>query len=381
MTRFALTGARIFDGERIRESDAVIVSGGTIEAVLPLAALDPSIERRDLAGGLLAPGFIDVQVNGGGGALLNDNPTVETTARIARSHRRFGTTGLLPTVITDAPVITRAAAKAVSEARRVGVPGILGIHIEGPFIDARRRGAHEEKFIRAITPRDVDELRALDCGITLVTVAPSTVSPEDVAKLAAAGIIVSLGHAEASAAEAFAALAAGARGFTHLYNAMSGLAGRAPGMIGAALSDRQSWCGLIADGHHVDPVALNVALAAKPRGKLFLVTDAMPTAAGGPQSFRLQGREITLRGGRLELANDTLAGSNLTMDEAVRYCCAVLGTPREEALRMASLYPAAFLKLDDRLGRIAIGYRADLVHLSDDLQVLATWIGGESLRS
>jgi len=378
MTRLALTGARIFDGERLREGDAVVIDGARIEAVMPQESLERGIKRHDLDCGLIAPGFIDAQVNGGGGALFNDDPSLGTIARIATAHRRFGTTGLLPTVITDVPEIMRAAMRAVADARLARMPGILGIHIEGPFIDQRRRGAHAERFIRAITPGDVDELLGLDCGTVLVTLAPSKVGPEIIAELAAAGIIVSLGHAEASAAEALAALATGARGFTHLYNAMSGLGGRVPGMVGAALTDRESWCGLIADGHHVDPVALKLALAAKPKGKLFLVTDAMPPAAGGPARFSLQGREITAKGGRLELADDTLAGSNLTMDRAVRYCCAELGVEREEALRMASLYAAAFLRLDNRRGRIAPGYMADLVHLDDELNVLGTWVDGES---
>ena len=376
MTRLALTGVQVFDGERIRDGEAVIVSDDRIEAVVPEASLEPEIERHDLVEGLLAPGFIDVQVNGGGGALFNNDPSPDAIRRIAEAHRRFGTTGLLPTVITDAPEIMRAAADAVNLARCERMPGVLGIHFEGPFLDSRRRGAHDERFIRAMTAADIAYFHGLDCGTLLITLAPSRVEPDMVAALVTAGIIVSLGHAEATADEAFAALRAGARGFTHLYNAMSQLGHRAPGMVGAALADRDSYCSLIADGHHVDPLALKVALAAKPTGRLYLISDAMPTAAGGPERFKLQGREVRVKEGRLELANGTLAGSNLTMDEALRYCCSTLEIAREEALRMASLYPARFLGLDHELGRIARGYRADLVHLSDDLHVLGTWIGG-----
>jgi N-acetylglucosamine-6-phosphate deacetylase len=258
------------------------------------------------------------------------------------------------------------------------VPGILGIHIEGPFLDPRRAGAHPPQHIRAITPEDVAWLAGLDLGIVLLTVAPSHVTPETVRALTQAGIIVSLGHSEATAKEALAALAAGARGFTHLYNAMSQLQNREPGMVGAALTDAASYCGIIADGHHVHPLALQVALKTKPKGRLFLISDAMPPAAGGPQNFSLQGREVIARNGRLELNEGTLAGSMLTMDEAVRFCVTMLGLDLGEALRMASLYPAAFLKMDSELGRIAPGFRASLVHLTDALAVTRTWIDGEA---
>ena len=376
MSRIALTGARIFDGEAMHDGRAIIIADDRIEAVIGEDALDRSIAASRLDGGILAPGFIDAQVNGGGGALLNDAPSIETVRRIAESHRRFGTTGLLPTVITDAMDVVRAAAAAVAGARKAKVPGVLGIHIEGPFIDPRRRGAHPPEHIRPITEDDIAWLMQLDCGTVMLTLAPSTVGPDAVRRLAGTGIIVSLGHAEATADEALAALAAGARGFTHLFNAMSPLGHREPGMVGAALSDAGSWCGIIADGHHVDPLALKVALAAKTPGHVYLVTDAMPPAAAGPAHFALQGRTVSVHKGRLELADGTLAGSILTMDEAVRYCVKELGVPLEEALRMASLYPAAFLRLHKHYGRIAPGYHASLVHLDDALTVRRTWIDG-----
>ncbi|WP_119387860.1 N-acetylglucosamine-6-phosphate deacetylase [Taklimakanibacter lacteus] len=381
MKRFALTGARLFDGEQFHDGMAVVIADGRIEKLVTASKLDGAITATDLAGGILAPGFIDAQVNGGGGALLNGDPSIATIRRMAEAYRVFGTTSLLPTVITDAPEIIRAAAEAVARARRENVPGVIGIHIEGPFLDPRRQGAHPPEHIREITPADIAWLKELDCGIVLLTVAPSHVSPDAIRELSAAGIIVSLGHSDATAREANAALAAGARGFTHLYNAMSQLQHREPGMVGAALADRESYCGIIADGHHVDPLALKVALAAKPRGRLFLVTDAMPPAAGGPPSFELQGRKITARNGRLELDNATLAGSILTMDEAVRYCVDQLGVDLAEALRMAALYPAAFLRKDRELGRILPGYCANLVHLTDDLAVERTWIDGVASSS
>ena len=374
---FALTGARVFDGETIRSDLAVIVDGGRITEVAPEDKLASGIERRMLKGGLLVPGFIDVQMNGGGGALLNDNPTIDTVRRIAESHRRFGTTGMLPTVITDAPEVLSKAIAAVKAACAGNVPGVLGIHIEGPFLDKERKGAHELRFIREMTGADVAQIANVDCGSVMLTLAPNRVSPDLIKSLAGKGVLVSLGHSEASLAEVTKALASGARAFTHLFNAMSQLNGREPGMVGAALADPESFCGLIADGYHVHDAAMKVALAAKAGNRIMLITDAMPTAAGGPDSFALQGRAVHLVNGKLVLDDGTLAGSNLTMDEAVRYCVERLGVSLEDALRMASLNPASFLRRDHELGRVKSGYLASLVHLSDDLQVLETWIDGK----
>jgi N-acetylglucosamine-6-phosphate deacetylase len=372
----ALAGARIFDGSMFHDDHAVIIDGACITALVPRAQVPTSAAIRELPGGMLAPGFIDVQVNGGGGALLNENPSPATVRRIAESHRSFGTTGLLPTVITDAPSVLRKAIDAVREARSEGVAGVLGIHIEGPFLDVERKGAHALHFIREMTESDVDEIAAADCGAVMLTLAPNRVKAELIRRLTDRGVLVSLGHAEATHADAVAALAAGARAFTHLFNAMSQMNGRDPGMVGAALSDPESFVGLIADGFHVHDAALKVALAAKPRGRMMLISDAMPPAAGGPDQFELQGRLVLRKGGRLQLEDGTLAGSNLTMDEAVRYCVHRLDVPLGDALQMASRNPAEFLKRGDELGRIAPGVLASLVHLGDDLKVLETWIEG-----
>lgn len=376
MMAFALTGARVFDGERINDGLAVVIEGACIVDVVANENLSMGIKRHNLDGGLLVPGFIDVQVNGGGGALLNDNPTIDTVRRIAESHRKFGTTGLLPTVITDAPDVLSKAIAAVKAARAENVPGILGIHIEGPFLDKERRGAHALRFIREMTEADVTQITAIDCGSVMLTLAPNRVAPTLIKSLAANGVFVSLGHSEASLAEVTNALASGARAFTHIFNAMSQMNGRDPGMVGAALADPHSFCGLIADGYHVHDAAMRVALAAKPKDRMMLITDAMPTAAGGPDSFKLQGRAVQRVNGKLLLADGTLAGSNLTMDEALRYCVERLGAALEDALQMASLNPAAFLGRDRELGRIKPGYLASLVHLDDGLHVLETWIDG-----
>lgn len=372
---FALTGARIFDGETFHEGLAIVVEGNHIVQVTHVDALKSDLSQIRLAGGLLAPGFIDVQVNGGGGALLNDHPTSETVRTIATAHRKFGTTGMLPTVITDKPAIVEAAIAAVRNSRAQGLASVLGIHVEGPFLDTARKGAHDAKYIRSLTAGDVDGLTNADCGALMLTLAPNRVSAADISKLTSQGIRVSLGHSDATYNEVQLALGAGATSFTHLFNAMSQMTGREPGMVGAALADDKSFIGVIADGHHLHDASLRIAFAATSSDRFMLVSDAMPPAAGGPETFMLQGRVVKRVNGRLELDDGTLAGSNLTMDEAVRYCTEKLSVPLAKALQMASRNPARFLGRAD-LGVIKPGALASLVHLDDQLQVLNTWVEG-----
>ena len=374
--RLILKGARLFDGEGFRDGCAVVIEDRRIAGVV--REYDIAGEAVvDLGGGLLAPGFVDAQVNGGGGKLLNTSPDVATIRTIAAAHRAHGTVALLPTVITDAPRILEDAIAAVRQAVAEAVPGVLGIHIEGPFLDPARKGAHAGRFLREMTDADVAWLGSTSLATVLTTVAPNRVTPAQIRALAAAGVIVSLGHSDAGYDAATAALDAGARGFTHLYNAMSQMNGREPGMVGAALSDPRAFAGIIADGYHVHAAAFRAAFAAMGPERLMLVSDAMPPAAGGPPDFDLQGRTVKLVQGRLELSDGTLAGSALTMDAAVRHCVARLGIDLSAALRMASLTPARFLGRDHELGRIAQDYLASLVHLGDDLSVRRTWIEGQ----
>jgi N-acetylglucosamine-6-phosphate deacetylase len=372
----ALRAKRIFTGDQLLINHAVILDGKIIYDVVPFDEVSHSLDAIDFGDCILAPGFIDVQVNGGGGINLNDTPTADGVITMVEAHRRFGTTGLLPTVITDTPHVQQRAVDAVTEARKQR-PEILGIHIEGPFLDPARKGAHEANLIRSITPEDIAWITSLKCGAVMVTLAPNKVSTSDIAALVDAGIHVSLGHAEATAEEANAALDAGASAFTHIFNAMSQLGSREPGMVGAALTSEQAYVGVITDGHHVHDQALKLAFAAKKRDHFMLVTDAMCTAAGGPDHFMLQNREVRLKNGRLELEDGTLAGSNLTMDEALCYCVSNLGLPLEDVLRMASTNAARFLGLGARLGRIAPGYLASMVLLDKELHVKQTWVEGQ----
>ncbi len=375
----ALCGARVFTGERVIDGAAVLLDRDRIADMVPAASLPADMDRQDLGGGLLAPGFIDAQVNGGGGVLFNDAPTPDALRTIAATHARFGATGLLPTFVTDHPAAVAQAVAAVQAAVRQGSPGVLGIHLEGPFLSRARKGAHDPALIRPMTDADVDALLGTGLPTVLLTVAAENASPAQIRRLADNGVTVSIGHSDASYEVATAAADAGARGVTHLFNAMSQLGHRAPGVVGAALDHGGLWCGIIADGHHVAPAALRVALAAKRGpGRLFLVSDAMPPAGAPGDTFALTGRAVARRDGRLTLADGTLAGSDLTMDRAVRFAVDHLDQPLAEALRMASLYPALLLGLDSTRGRIARGYAADLVLLDDALAVRRHWIGGEA---
>lgn len=373
---FALTGARIFDGGRLVDKAAVVVDGAIIAAVPAETELPREIERRPVVG-LLAPGFVDVQVNGGGGVLFNQTPTAAAVAAIGAAHRRFGTTGFLPTFISDAPERMREAVAAVGEALRAGVPGLLGIHLEGPWLNPARRGVHDAGFFRDLSEDDIVLLTAPGLGRVIVTLAPERVPPAAIARLVEAGVIVSAGHTEADTATLGRARAAGLAGFTHLFNAMPPLSGRDPGPVGAALADRDAWCGVIVDLHHVDPVSLRVAVAAHGFERTMLVSDAMPTVGTDHARFDLLGRDVAKKDGRLVTDDGTLAGSHLDMAAAVRNAVLALGQPLEAALHMASRAPVEFLGLGDRLGRIAPGYRANLVLLDANLQVRETWIDGK----
>lgn len=379
--RGVVVNARILTPEGWREDLAVLVEDGWIRALAPSARIPADVQRHDRTGCTLLPGFIDCQVNGGGGVLLNDTPTVDGIRAIGAAHRRFGTTGFLPTLISDTPKKMRTAVGAVDAAIAAGVPGVLGIHLEGPFLSTARKGVHDPRFFHRPDASELQLAESLQRGVTLLTLAPDCVPADNIRALADAGVIVAAGHSNADYATTRAALAAGVRGFTHLFNAMSPLTSRAPGMVGAALEDANAWCGVIVDGHHVDPATLRVALQAKPRGKTFLVTDAMPPVGSTDPTFVLNGETITMRDGICQTASGTLAGSALSMIDAVRNAIDMLHVTLDEAARMASTYPAQFLGLDATHGRIAENCRADFTVVDDSLRVTETWIGGEPLAA
>ncbi len=371
-----LLAERLFDGERVLNDIPVSINAdGRVAAI----GGDVPASGAERLPGTLAPGLIDVQVNGGGGALLNNEPTLASLQKMAGAHAGFGTTGMLPTLITDEVEVMQRAADAISTALRKKIPGIIGVHFEGPHLSTPKKGTHEARFIRGLSQAELDIYARDDLGVKVVTLAPENVALEDIRKLVSLGVHVCLGHSNADGATTAAALEAGASGFTHLYNAMSPFQSREPGVVGTALISDDAWCGLIVDGHHVCADAIRLALKAKPRGKLILVTDAMSLVGSEETSFPLFERVVTREGDKLTSTTGELAGSHLDMIGAVRNIRDWCDVPLEEALRMASLYPATFLSVEG--GRLAVGAPADMILLDSELQVRRTWISGREVHS
>lgn len=372
-----LHNARVFDGDVCHEDAAVAVDGGKIVALIAAGKEPPDSDVQvDLEGRLLAPGLIDIQVNGGGGSLFNDAAEIETLICMGDAHRQFGTTAFLPTLISSDTETMQQAIAAVNAAISAAVPGVVGIHLEGPFLNPDYGGVHDKKRIRKIDDPAQELLATSVAGRVMLTLAPEEVSVATIRQLVGDGHIVFVGHSGASYEQVSAALQAGIRGFTHLFNAMTQLVSRAPGMVGAALDDAESYIGIIADGFHVHPASLRIAIAAKKTGKVLLVTDAMPTVGSSSDEFMLGDEIIRAVEGRCLTPDGALAGSNIGMIDAVRNTIELAGVNRYEALRMASCYPAAALRLDDQMGYIRPGYQANLIELDESLVVRRSWIDG-----
>jgi len=381
MRRF-LVGGRVFTGDVMLEGRGVLVTDGRVEALPPADAVPEGADLVRLPeGAIVAPGFLDLQVNGAGGVLFNDAPDARTAERIAAAVRPFGVTGVLPTLITDERGALKRAVAAAEEAATGS--GVLGVHLEGPFISVERKGVHDAAHIRAPEEEDIVLVTSLARRLdamgrrVVLTLAPEVVDDATIARFVGAGVVVSIGHTAAGFERVEEALALGVRGFTHLSNAMPPILNRAPGPVAAALASRDAWCGLIADGFHVHPGLMRVMVGAKAPGKLFLVTDAMPPVGTDARTFDLRGTTIHRRDGRLVTEDGTLAGADIDMAGAVRNAVRLLDLPLTEALRAASAHPAAFLGLENRLGRIAPGRVADFAVIDDKANVLETWAAGE----
>ena len=377
-----LLHARLFDGEQFHAGKAVVLNQGHIEAIIDQPGNQDGFEVHDLTGCVLAPGFVDVQVNGGGGIMLNGETDLNGLEVMADGHRQYGTTTMLPTLISDEwPAMEHVAALIKQAHRHWGenssLSAIKGVHFEGPYLNPARKGVHKADILRSVDREALDLLTHPDLGVRLVTVAPEKVGPAFIRDLADRGALVCAGHTAGTYQDMAQALRTGLRGFTHLFNAMSPLNSREPGVVGAAIDSEASWCGLIVDGFHVHPASMRLAIKAKPRGKIMLVTDAMASVGAKEKSFELYGQIITAKHGKCQLSDGTLAGSDLDMMGAVRNCVELLGLPLAEALRMASLYPAAFMRMDTSLGSIAPGFAADLVAFDPaKWDVRHTWING-----
>lgn len=376
----AIINTAVFTGEKLVEQHAVVIDGHRIHSVTPQHELCAGIEiDQDLGNGLLIPGFIDLQVNGGGGALFNDDPTVDGIRTIGEAHRRYGTTGFFPTLITDNFEVMRQAIAAVDQAITECVPGVSGIHLEGPFLNETYKGTHDSGQFRVIDEEGFEVITSLKNGKTLVTIAPELTTLETINRLANAGVIVCAGHSTCTYRQAREALAAGVTGFTHLFNAMTQLHGREPGMVGAALEDENSWFGIIADGEHCHPASFYAAIRAKKQGGAVLVTDAMPIVGSDKKSFELNGETIYAIGGRCTNAAGSLAGSDLDMMSAVNNAAEFARIDSFEAIRMASAYPAKATGTDDRFGYVKPGYSANLIAVGENGSPIKTWIDGKRI--
>lgn len=376
----ALVNGNIFIGNAWLSDHAVIIDGEKIIAICKADNLPADVTvTMDLQNQRLIPGLIDTQVNGGGGVLFNDAPTVETLRVMGEAHRQFGTTGFYPTLISDDLSVAAKAITAVEQAIAEKVPGVLGIHLEGPFLNPERKGVHDASKFKIIDEAAFELLTSLKVGKTLITIAPELTTPEMIARFVAAGVVVAAGHSAANYEQTKTALAAGLSSFTHLFNAMQPLTSREPGMVGAALEDANSWCGIIVDGFHVHPASLKVAHQAKAAGKMVLVTDAMPSVGAVDKNFMLNGELIRCERGKLSTASGTLAGSDLDMLAAVKNTVELVGIEPEEAIRMASSYPAAMMG-ETHLGSIKVGHTASLILIDDDFNLVRSWINGSQVK-
>ena len=375
----AITGARIFDSATWHDDAALLIEFGYVAGIVPASEIPANAERVTLDGGMIVPGFIDLQVNGGGGILFNNDTSLDAIRTICAAHAQFGTTALLPTLITDTAEVNERAIAAGLAAEEARVPGFIGLHLEGPHLSLARKGTHDPALIRPIDDSDLARLkRAAETLPNLIcTVAAETATPQQITVLSEAGAVVSIGHSDADYATAMTAFEAGATMSTHLFNAMSQMGNREPGVVGATLDNPKAFAGLIADGIHVHPASIGAALRAKRGpGKIFLVTDAMSQTGTDIQTLTLNGRTITRADGALRLADGTLAGADLDMIDAVNFMVDTIGLDFDEVLRMASLYPAEAMGIEAAYGTLQRGAVGSFAHLSDDRQVKATWIDG-----
>ena len=376
----SFVGATIFDGFNRHLNSALIIMNSKVVEIIPEEKVDPTTDQIVLAGGLLTPGFVDLQVNGGGGILFNDNPSLENLKTICEAHAKLGTTSIMPTLISDSPEVQKQAISVIIDALYYPIKGLVGLHLEGPHLAVARKGAHEEHFIRPMKEFDCLELESLanKVGNLMLTIAPEAVSPKQITRLSNAGAIISLGHTDCTFNQAADAVDAGATCATHLFNAMSPFGSREPGLVGAVLNSGKLFSGIIADGFHVNKISINLALKAKKApGALFLVSDSMSTVGSDQTHFFLNDRLITRSQGKLILEDGGLAGADISLSDAVRYMVNEVGILQDDAIRMASLIPAKVLGMDSEIGCLVPDAQADFLWMKNDLEIEKVWIGGQ----
>ena len=362
----------------------MLVRDGRIAAVGPVRDVAPPasepVERIDARGGIIAPGFVDLQVNGAAGVLFTDDPTSQAIDTMAAALPQFGCTSFLPTLLSCPDDVTHRALAAAPKASTGLTAGAqaLGVHMEGPFLAPDRAGAHDRRLLRPPSTADLDRwLDVSHSALRLLTLAPELPGASEVIREAVRrGVTVAVGHTAATYDDTARAADLGASMVTHLFNATGGLTARGPGAVGAALDLDALSAGIIADGIHLHPATVRVVVKAKGPERTVLVTDAMPPVGAASHEFSLLGRPVTVRDGACRLDDGTLAGSTLTMDRALRNVVEWTGLPLHDALGMATLLPARLIGADARKGSLEVGKDADLVVLDRDLRVRLTLVGG-----
>jgi len=374
---YALTNCTIYTTDSILTNHTVVVEEGHISRIQPVTELDSAIKQIDLQGANLCPGFIDLQINGCGGVMFNGDISEQTLETMQSANLKSGTTSYLPTLITSSNEDITKALTVTRQYMDKKSNEVLGVHLEGPFLSLAKKGIHRAEFIRQPEQAMVDLICASNDVVTTITVAPENVSSDVIEQFIKAGINVSIGHSNATYEQASATIDSGATLATHLFNAMSSMIGREPGMLGA-IYDHHLYAGIIVDGFHVSYP--NIRISKRLLGeKLILVTDATAPVNADIDQFDFVGTSVYYKEGKCVGKDGTLGGSALTMIDAIKNSVKHVGIELQEAIRMATLYPARAISIDHKLGSISAGKIANLTVFNDDYRVTATIVNGELL--
>jgi len=375
----ALTGAKLFTGENFLENKALLIEDSNIAGIVGKTNIPNDFKIQKLNGGILSPGFIDLQVNGGGGKLFNNSPDKESLNTIIEAHQYFGSTSIMPTVISDSLNILQKCTETISNEININ-HSLLGVHIEGPFFNAKYRGIHQKKYINTINSSYLDLFEKLDEFPVMITLAPECISIKQLKYLKSLGFKILAGHTDASYEQLEEAIKYGLDGFTHLFNAMGQISAREPGVVGSAFDFDETSASIIVDLHHVHPSLINLSFKQKPKGKLFFVSDSMATINHGEPSFELYDEMVSESNGRIINSEGKLAGSSITQIDAIKNAYQKCNIPLESAIAMATLYPARYLGVSHYIGKLKQGHRADLAHFDSSFKVRNVWLSGKKIN-
>ena len=375
----AITGSKLFNGIDFIEHKALLIEDQHIAGIVNKDAIPTDFQVKKLEGGILSPGFIDLQVNGGGGKLFNNSPDKESLNTIISAHQYFGTTSIMPTVISDSLNILQKCTDTISN-EIDNNHSLLGIHIEGPFFNVKYRGVHQKQYINTINASYLNLFETLDKFPVMLTLAPECISIKQLKHLKSLGFKILAGHTDANYDQLEEAVKYGLDGFTHLFNAMGQISAREPGVVGSAFDFDETFASIIVDLHHVHPSLINLSFKQKPKGKLFFVSDSMATINHGEPSFELYDEVVSESNGRIINSEGKLAGSSITQIDAIKNAYQKCSIPLESAISMATLYPAEYLGVSDYIGQLKKGYRADLAHFDSNFHVQNVWLAGKQIK-